>query len=72
MAFASGLAMLVAVLLVAIIVQVNDIIKEDGFRLLYRRFEDDKQTCVVRDSRITKIHPRELVVGDIVFLQVGI
>ncbi|CAN0268184.1 unnamed protein product, partial [Laminaria digitata] len=66
-----GVAILIAVLIVALVTASNDYSKELQFRALEKTSEETNQTMVLRDGTTQMIHPEELVVGDVVVLKPG-
>lgn len=66
-----GTAILIAVILVAVVTSVNDYTKELQFRSLEESSQTTERTSVLRDGRIDRINPNDLVVGDIIRLQAG-
>lgn len=66
-----GTAILVAVILVALVTSVNDYTKELQFRALEESSQTTERTSVLRDGKIERINPNDLVVGDVIKLQAG-
>eukprot|EP00904_Undaria_pinnatifida_P005265 jgi/Undpi1/1869/HiC_scaffold_12.g05256.m1 len=66
-----GVAILIAVLIVALVTASNDYSKELQFRALEKTSEETNQTMVLRDGTTQLIHPEELVVGDVVVMKPG-
>ena len=69
--YIEGIAIFIAVFLVAIITATNDYQKELQFRALERESQNDERVSVMRDGGIERINPIDLVVGDIIVLQAG-
>ncbi len=65
-----GVAIFIAVFLVANISAGNDYSKQLQFRALEASSAKDERTSVLRDGSVERINPIDLVVGDIVVLQV--
>lgn len=66
-----GTSILVSVMIVINVAAVTDYSKESEFRQQQVDLDNDKEAQVIRDGESTKIHPRDLVVGDILRLAVG-
>ena len=66
-----GVAIIIAVLIVAVVTSVNDYTKELQFRALEKSSQTDERTSVIRNGQIQRINPSDLVVGDIVKMQAG-
>ena len=66
-----GVAIFIAVFLVAILTAGNDYSKELQFRALEASAQKDERASVLRNGHIVRINPSEIVVGDIIFLQAG-
>ena len=66
-----GIAIFIAVFLVAIISATNDYSKELQFRALEKESANDERVSVLRQSIIERINPKELVIGDVLILQAG-
>ncbi len=66
-----GLSIYIAVLLVAIITSINNYTKDKQFKELEESCQRDERASVLRNSRIERINPKEIVVGDIIILQTG-
>lgn len=66
-----GTAIFVAVFLVANIGAANDYAKQRQFRKLEESSQESDRCSVMRDGVIERIHPRDVVVGDILVLQAG-
>jgi calcium-translocating P-type ATPase len=66
-----GVAIFVAVFLVALIGASNDYTKELQFRALEATSSNDERSSVLRDGVIDRINPKDLVVGDVLVLQAG-
>jgi magnesium-transporting ATPase (P-type) len=69
--YIEGLAIFIAVFLVAFISAGNDYSKEIQFKALEASSADDERASALRDGVIERINPRDLVVGDIMVLQAG-
>ena len=67
-----GAAIFIAVFLVSNIAAFNDYSKQLQFRALEASSQKDERTSVLRDGKIQRINPKDIVVGDIVVLQVFI
>lgn len=65
-----GAAILFAVLIVAVVTATNNYNKEIQFRKL-NAVKDDVMISILRDGRTINVNVKELVVGDIVFLNAG-
>ena len=65
-----GSAIFIAVFLVSNISAFNDYSKQLQFRALEASSQKDERTSVVRDGKIQRINPTDIVVGDILILQV--
>ena len=65
-----GVAIFIAVALVANISAGNDYTKELQFRALEASSQQDERVSVCRNGVIERLNPSELVVGDIIVLQV--
>ena len=69
--FIEGLAILIAVFVVALVTAGNDYSKELQFRDLEKSSEEDERVSVLRNKgQVERINPIEIVVGDILRLQV--
>lgn len=68
--YIEGAAIFIAVFLVSMITAGNDYSKQLQFRALENSSAKDERTSVLRDGSVTRVNPRELVVGDIIVLQV--
>ena len=66
-----GVAIFIAVILVSFISAGNDYSKQLQFRDLEQTTANDELSSVFRNKRIERIHPREIVIGDIIVLQVA-
>eukprot|EP00903_Cladosiphon_okamuranus_P006006 g5926.t1 len=66
-----GVAILIAVLIVAVVTAGNDYSKELQFRALEKTSEEGNRSMVLRDGVEQLIHPQELVVGDVVIMKPG-
>jgi calcium-translocating P-type ATPase len=66
-----GLAILIAVLIVAFVTAGNDYSKELQFRALEESSKKDERTIVMRDGQRVILNPEELTVGDVIILQAG-
>jgi len=66
-----GAAIFIAVFLVANISAGNDYTKELQFRALQDASARDELCSVLREGVVSRINPRELVVGDVLVLQAG-
>jgi len=66
-----GSSILVSVMIVLNVSAMTDYSKEWEFRNQQMDLDDQKKIQVVRNGTSKTVHPRELVVGDIVRLQVG-
>lgn len=65
-----GVAILVAVLIVALVSSINEFSKEKQFRKL-NAIKNNKQIKVVRDGKETVVSIFDVVVGDIVVMELG-
>ena len=65
-----GAAIFVAVFLVSNIAAMSDYSKQLQFLELEKTSEEDQRVSVLRDGRVQRLNPREVVVGDILVLQV--
>lgn len=65
-----GVAILVAVMIVALVSSINEFSKEKQFRKL-NAIKNNKQIKVVRDGKETVISIFDVVVGDIVVMELG-
>ena len=65
-----GVAIFIAVALVANISAGNDYTKELQFHALEASSQQDERVSVCRNGVIERLNPSELVVGDIIVLQV--
>ena len=65
-----GTAIFIAVFLVSNISAFNDYSKQLQFRALEASSQKDERTSVIRDGKIQRINPTDIVVGDILVLQV--
>jgi calcium-translocating P-type ATPase len=66
-----GTAIFIAVFLVSNISAANDYSKQLQFRKLEESSQETDRCSVLRDGVIERIHPRDVVVGDILVLQAG-
>ncbi|CAM9679931.1 unnamed protein product [Ascophyllum nodosum] len=66
-----GVAILIAVLIVALVTASNDYSKELQFRALEKSSEEEDRAMVLRDGEISMLHPKDLVVGDVVVMKPG-
>lgn len=66
-----GTAIFIAVFLVANISAANDYAKQLQFRKLEESSQESDRCSVLREGTIERIHPRDVVVGDILVLQAG-
>ena len=66
-----GVAIFIAVFLVANISAGNDYSKELQFRALEATSQEDERVSVFREHKIERINPMDCVVGDILVLQVS-
>lgn len=66
-----GTAILVAVFIVAMVTAGNNYTKELQFRALEKSSQIDERCSVLRNKKVSRINPSELVVGDILVLQAG-
>jgi calcium-translocating P-type ATPase len=66
-----GVAVFIAVALVALISAGNDYSKELQFRKLEATSAEDERCSVFREGVIERINPMDIVVGDILVLQAG-
>lgn len=66
-----GLAILIAVLIVAFVTAGNDYSKELQFRALEESSKKDERTIVMRNGERLILNPEELCVGDVIILQAG-
>jgi len=69
--YIEGVAIFIAVVLVAVITTFNDYSKELQFRALEAEAAGDERAAVLRDGTVTRIKLADVVVGDILVLQVG-
>ena len=69
--YIEGLAILVAVFIVAIVTAANDYSKELQFRALEKLNEKGQRCTVKRDGKYRPIQPDDIVVGDIVLVKGG-
>ena len=67
-----GSAIFIAVFLVSNISAFNDYSKQLQFRALEASSQKDERTSIMRDGKIQRINPTDIVVGDILILQVVI
>ena len=65
-----GTAILIAVFLVALVTATNDYTKELQFRALEQTSQTSERTSVIRNGKIERINPVDLVIGDLIRLQV--
>lgn len=65
------MAILIAVVVVVFVTAFNDWRKERQFRGLKNRIDSDNMASVTRDSVIKQINVKDIVVGDICFIQYG-
>lgn len=65
-----GTAIFIAVFLVSNISAANDYSKQLQFRKLEESSQESDRCSVLRDGIIERIHPRDVVVGDVLVLQV--
>lgn len=68
--YVEGVAILVAVLIVAVVTACNDYSKEQQFRQL-AEVAEDTDVKVRRDGTISVVHANDIVVGDTVILESG-
>ena len=66
-----AIAILVTVLLVSSVATIQDYNSQRSFRLLEDQMEDSKVVHVVRGGSEQQIHPRDVVVGDLVQIRTG-
>lgn len=66
-----GTAIFIAVFLVANISAANDYAKQLQFRKLEESSQESDRCSVLREGAIERIHPKDVVVGDILVLQVS-
>ena len=66
-----GTSIIVTVCLVVSLSASTDYIKAKEFRQQQVDLENEKHVYVVRDGNLVQIHPRDLVVGDVIRLAVG-
>jgi len=66
-----GASIGVTVLLVVSVAALTDYAKAEEFRAQQLKLEDGKHVAVLRSGTSLSIHPRDLVVGDVVRLAVG-
>lgn len=66
-----GTAIFIAIFLVSNISAGNDYSKQLQFRALEHSSQADERASVLRSSVVERIHPKDLVVGDILVLQAG-
>ncbi len=66
-----GTAIFIAIFLVSNIAAGNDYSKQLQFRALEHSSQADERTSVLRQGIVERIHPRDLVIGDILVLQVS-
>lgn len=71
LAWVEGFSILLAVLICAIVTATNDFQKEQKFQALYELSSTNKTADVLRSGARTTISAREIVVGDIIFLEAG-
>ena len=69
--YIEGLAIFIAVFLVAGISAGNDYSKELQFKALEASSANDERSSVLRQGSIERINPRDIVVGDILVMQAG-
>ena len=65
-----GTAIFIAIFLVSNIAAGNDYSKQLQFRALEQSSQEDERASVLREGIVERIHPRDIVVGDILVLQV--
>lgn len=65
-----GTAIFIAVFLVSNISAANDYSKQLQFRKLEESSQETDRCSVLRDGVIERIHPRDVVIGDVLVLQV--
>ena len=66
-----GFAILVAVAICSLVAALNDWQKENQFRQLQNKIDDEQVIDVVRNGEVVKMQITELVVGDICLLNYG-
>jgi len=66
-----GTAIFIAVFLVSNISAANDYSKQLQFRKLEESSQETDRCSVLRDGVIERIHPRDVVIGDVLVLQAG-
>lgn len=66
-----GLAILMAVVIVASVTAGNDYSKQLQFRALEKSSEETERALVLRSGETLQVHPDELVIGDVVLLKAG-
>ena len=66
-----GVAIFIAVFLVATLTAGNNYTKELQFRALEKSAQSDERASVLRAGSIERINPNDIVVGDILVLQAG-
>ena len=66
-----GVAILIAVQIVAVVTATNDYSKELQFRQLEASAGEDDRCTVIREGNVLRINPTDLVVGDIVSVKVS-
>ena len=66
-----GAAIFIAVFLVSNIAAFNDYSKQLQFRALEASSQKDERSSVLREGKILRINPQDIVIGDILVLQVS-
>ena len=69
--YIEGVAIWIAIFLVAIVTAGNDYTKELQFRKLEKDSQSNEATTVMRGGKLLTLNPSELVVGDCVVLTSG-
>jgi P-type Ca2+ transporter type 2C len=67
----SGVAIFIAIFMVATITATNNYAKELQFRALESESQGDERVTVIREGNSYSINPSNLVIGDIIKLQAG-
>ena len=69
--YIEGVAIWIAIFIVAVVTAINDYSKEMQFRKLERDSASKEQTFALRNGRQAQLNPSELVVGDVLVLTQG-